>query len=152
MQRVDAMGRMGEVADHVGAAFEEAGRRSTPAPCSPKRAGERSIPYVGSFTFGEQGPGPGANTIEGVGDAESENIHGNLMFNIVFFGKRGRDPSVKSAKRHPGARSANASGLSKLSPKLGIRTAATSSGQNLFLKLTSEKAEKAKLTSEKKQL
>jgi hypothetical protein len=43
-----------------------------------------SVPWVGSFTFGEQGPASMETEIK----ASMGNIHGNLMFNVLLFGSK----------------------------------------------------------------
>jgi hypothetical protein len=105
MMRVASQQRIHEVAQHVGQAFEDAGAAASTG--TGTGTGE-AIPYVGSFTFGEQGPAAGRSRdatsllgkssksiASGSGAAEDSdesltNVHGNLMFNCLFFGDAGR--------------------------------------------------------------
>jgi len=80
--------RMGEVADHIGTAIQN-------------EIGAAKCPWVGHFTFGEQGPAEAegimtqAQAGAQAGGASSaaekiafKNVHGNLMFNCLLFGER----------------------------------------------------------------
>jgi hypothetical protein len=89
MMRVAAKQRMHEVAHHVGTAFECGGSSSN--------GDQTRVPYVGTFTFGEQGPAAtcGISSKAEATDAVTSftedslvNVHGNLMFNCLFFGDR----------------------------------------------------------------